>query len=122
MDRRRGSVEPRKALRLIATSLVAPILGHVEPFDLGTFSLDSRMATEYCRRIVKPSDSSKKAQRAVDPRALVEEYPAHEFLIDFEEAKALGFVIEEPVAVVDQLFDTLRPQLAEMESYIGLVP
>ena len=118
-------VEPHLALetaRKISASLVAPILGRVEPFDLGTFSLDSRMATEYCRRIVQPSDSSKKAQRQVDPRALVEEYPAHEFLIDFEEAKALGFSIEEPTDAIDQLFDAIRPQIAELNSYIGLVP
>ena len=93
------------------------------PFDLGTFSLDSRVATEYyCKRIARPSDSSKKVQRQVDPRALVEEYPSHEFLIDFEEAKALGFAIEEPTPQVDQLFDALRTHLLELDGYIGLVP
>jgi Serine dehydrogenase proteinase len=118
-------VEPHLALetaRKISASLVSPILGRVEPFDLGTFRLDSRMAIEYCTRIVKPSDSAKKTQRQVDPRALVEEYPAHEFLVDFEEAKALGFAIEEPTNAIDRLFDTIRPRLAELESYIGLVP
>lgn len=118
-------VEPHLALETaskISTSLVAPIMEHVEPYDLGMFSLDSRMATEYCSRIARPSDSAKKSQRLVEPRALVEMYPAHEFLIDFEEAKALGFTIEEPTDQVDKLFDDVRLRFTDEDTYIGLVP
>lgn len=120
-----AGIDPHLALETatkLSSSLAAPILDNVEPYDLGAFSLDSRVAIEYCERIARPRAAAKKAQRQVDPRALVEGYPAHEFMIDFEEAKSLGFTVKEPEPQVDELFTRVRSLLAELDSYVGLVP
>lgn len=104
-----------------ATRLVQPMLAKIEPCEIGTFALNRGMALEYCRRVVAPADEAKKAQRAVDPGALVEAYPAHEFAIDFEEARALNFVVSEATPEMEDLFDELRPLLGEVHQYVGFL-
>jgi hypothetical protein len=105
----------------ISVELVRPILERIEPFDLGAFALDSRVATEYCTRIANPANRCKQTQRTVNPKALVENYPAHEFVIDYEEALALGFKAALPAPEIDYLFDALRPHLDRLKKYIGLI-
>lgn len=117
-------VSPHLALSTssqFALRLVEPVIGKVEPYDLGSLALDSRVAIEYCKRIGNPAPAQKKTQRGVDPRKLVESYPGHEFFIDVEEAKALNFAVSEPTPQVDELFDVLRPQLGNVTHYAGLV-
>ncbi len=119
-------VAPQLALETsgkLAIRLVEPILGKIEPYDLGAFALDSRVAVEYCRRLSNPVDKAKRTQRRVDPRALVERYPAHEFVIDLEEARALNFEVSEPEAAIDTLFDDLEPLIDfdKIKKYVGLV-
>ena len=88
---------------------------------MGALALDSRVAIEYCKRVGNPANSDKKTQRLVDPRALVETYPTHDFFIDIEEAEALNFLITEPTPQLDELFDEVRPQLDQVTRYVGLV-
>jgi hypothetical protein len=76
---------------------------------------------EYCSRIANPGDRSRQTQRGVSPKALVENYPAHEFVIDYEEALALGFKVSLPAPEIDFLFDRLRPHLDGLRRYIGLI-
>ncbi len=111
-----------EAAARISAELVRPILERIEPFDLGAFALDSRVAIEYCTRIGRPGSSAKQTQRGVNPRTLVENYPAHEFVIDYEEAQALGFRVSLPAPEIDVLFDALRRSLGRVRRYIGLVP
>lgn len=107
----------------VARNLVEPVLCKVEPYDLGSFALDSRVAIEYCKRISRPAVAALKTQRQVDPRTLVEEYPAHGFVIDFEEAKSLNFAVSKPPsAKLDELFEKLCPVLDGIDTYIGVVP
>ncbi len=105
----------------ISMELVRPILERIEPFDLGAFALDSRVAIEYCTRIANPADRAKQTQRGVNPKALVENYPAHEFVIDYEEALALGFKASLPAPEIDVLFDQLRTHLDRVRRYVGLI-
>lgn len=119
-------VTPRLALETAGTlsvSMIEPIIGKIDPYDVGAFSLDSKVAVEYCKRVSCPSDGNKKTQRSVDPKALVEDYPAHEFVIDIEEARALGFGVSDPEPAIDVLFDALQPYLdfKKPRNYIGLV-
>lgn len=111
-----------EAAAKVSADLVRPILERIEPFDLGAFALDSRVAIEYCSRIARPGNGAKQAQRNVNPRALVENYPAHEFVIDSEEAESLGFAVSSPAPEIDALFDTLRKRLPRVRKYIGLIP
>lgn len=118
-------VAPQLALttaRDMAIHLVEPILGKIEPYDVGSFALDSRIAIEYCKRIGDPENKDKKTQRNVDSRVLVETYPAHEFVIDIEEARALNFKVSEPTSKVDNAFDELRGHLESIHHYIGFLP
>lgn len=121
--RRRG-VTPQRALEsasTISTRMVEPIIGKIDPYDLGAFALDSRVALDYCVRISNPSNGAKGTQRRVDLCSLVETYPAHEFVIDLEEARALQFEVGYPAAEIDVLFDQLRPLLARTKTYLGVV-
>ncbi len=105
----------------VAIHLVEPILNKIEPYDLGAFGLDSRIAIEYCNRICRPQNQDKQTQRSVDPEILVESYPAHEFIIDIEEARSLGFNVSEPTESVDKAFDELRNLLPRVHEFIGFV-
>lgn len=118
-------VAPRPSLETsarLAVDLARPILEKIDPYDLGAFSLDSNLAINYCRRVATPSDSNKKTQRNVNFKLLVENYPAHEFVIDIEEARSLGFSVCSPEDQLDVLFNELRPHLEELREYVGLVP
>jgi len=98
-----------------------PIVGKIDPYDLGAFALDSKVAVEYCKRVSAPSNPSKKTQRDVDPNTLVEIYPAHEFVIDLEEARALKFDIQEPDDVLDATFDEIEEPLEKVHQFVGLL-
>ena len=119
------NVAPKLALETsshFALQIVQPILARIDPYDIGAFSLDANLAVHYCERIANPADPQKKTQRKVKVRDLVEKYPAHEFVIDLEEAKALDFNVVEPPADLDAAFDEARGPLNEVEQYIGFVP
>lgn len=121
----RHGVNPQLALETatnLAIHLAEPILGQIQPYDLGAFALDSKVALEYCRRIINPADKSRKTQRGVNPKILVEAYPAHAFVIDFEEVRELHFAVSLPEPAIDALFDELRPLLDSLDEYIGIVP
>jgi hypothetical protein len=124
---RESGIAPKPALENannLAFHLVQPILSKIEPYDLGAFALDSRLSAQYCARIADPANPAKKTQRNADYRSLVDKYPAHEFLVDFEEAKALGFNVSEPGDEIGNIFDEIRTELDNTvtESFIGLVP
>lgn len=121
---RRGVTPPTalEAASKLAAELSAPVLGKIDPYDLGAFQLDSRLSAEYCQRVAKPANMKKQTQRGVDDRALVEKYPAHEFNIDAEEAESIGLNVCEPDEEVDDLFDDLRSLLYETTHYVGMIP
>ena len=117
-------VAPQTALETattLATQLVSAVVAKIDPYELGAFQLDSNLAANYCRRICDPADPQKKTQRRVRYNFLVEEYPAHEFVIDLAEAASLGFNVCEPDEDVAELFDELRGHLDNITRYVGLV-
>lgn len=122
----RQGVTPKHALENsieIATRVARPLLERIEPYDLAALRLDSRLALLYCERVARPTDPSKKTQREVNYRDLVEYFPAHEFAIDIAEAgDDLKFNVSEPDRKIEDIFDDLRPELERSRAYIGLVP
>ena len=117
-------VNPHVALETagkLAMDMIKPVLAKVEPYDLGSFALDSNLATAYCRRISDPSDPEMRTQRNVQYRSLVEDYPAHEFIIDIEEARTLGFYVTSPVDPLGDIFDQLREELDGVHTCVGLL-
>ena len=120
-----NGVAPETALKTagsISAQLVSPILDNIEPYDLGSFALDSSLSVQYCRRICKPDAESISAQENVDYERLAEDYPAHEFVIDIMEAASLGFKVEEPNKVLEDHFADAGPELEKAHRYIGFVP
>ena len=121
----RKGVAPQTALRTarsVSTRLVSPILDKIDPYDLGSFALDSSLAVQYCQRICEPDDEAAHAQEDVEYTKLVEDYPAHEFVIDRAEAQNLGFRIEEPDIELEELFSKAGDGLKKVQRYLGFVP
>ncbi len=119
-------ITPQHALETAAkfsAELAKPILDKIDPYDLGSFSLDSRVSMGYCHRVCNPTNADQKAQRTAKFQNLVEKYPAHEFVIDIEEARALGFAVTQAEGELDELFHQLRGELEEGSDFecIGLV-
>lgn len=118
-------IAPQRALETASTlssALVKPILERIEPYDLGAFSLDNRLALTYCRELSRPENVSLRTQRRSAYKSLVEYYPAHEFAIDVVEAESLRLKVSLPAAELDELFDDFRAKSSGLETYVGLVP
>lgn len=118
-------VNPHLALETatkFAAMIVDPVLAKIEPYDLGAFTRDSNLAMSYCHRIAQPENQSKKTQRLARYKALVEEYPAHEFIVDIDEAIELGFNANLPSDSLESTFEPLRGALSKVEVCIGLLP
>lgn len=118
-------VDPENALKAaseMALQMVEPMTAKIEPCDLGILALDRLMASSYCKRIASPHDLTKKTQRKVDLEAVVSSYPTHDFVIDIEEARSLGFQLSEANPTLEDLFDEIRPLLVEVQLYVGFVP
>jgi hypothetical protein len=116
-------IAPQKALETavaIASDLVKPVLEKIDPYDLGAFALDNKLAVTYCQEVSRPADSNKKTQRKAFYKSVVEDYPAHEYAIDLLEAQALNMSVSEAPAELEDLFDSFRQRTPK--SYIGLVP
>lgn len=104
----------------VANDMAKPVLAKLEPYDLGSFKLDSELAVNYCRRVCNPANEEKKSQRDANFRSLVEDYPAHEFIIDIDEAETLGLNVSPPEGALDVAFEQLRDELTEVETCIGV--
>jgi hypothetical protein len=118
-------IAPQKALETataIAADLVKPVLEKIDPYDLGAFSLDNKLAISYCQEVARPSDLNKKTQRKAFYKSLVQDYPVHEFAIDLAEAQAIKFAVTEAPIDLDDLFDKFRLCAPRVNSYVGLVP
>jgi hypothetical protein len=118
-------IAPKPALDAatnLAFHLVQPVLSKIEPYDLGSFALDSRLSLQYCERVGNPINADRVSQRKVKFSRLVEGYAAHEFVIDREEADNLGFELDDATPEVHGLFEEIRQHLESVESYVGLVP
>jgi hypothetical protein len=118
-------IAPQKALETataIAADLVKPVLEKIDPYDLGAFSLDNKLAINYCKEVSRPSDLNKKTQRKAYYKSLVEDYPVHEFAIDLAEAQAIKLSVIEAPTDLDELFDKFRLCTPKVTSYVGLVP
>lgn len=115
-------VAPRRALetaQTLASHLAQPILSKIEPYDIGAFALDSQLSLSYCERVANPNDPSKKTQRDVRHKDLVEKYPAHEFSIDYEEARALKYNVSLAPKDLEEIFDDVRDALGRVREFVG---
>lgn len=102
-----GGISTRTAADIatnLATQLLTPITAQIDPIRLGAM----HRATEITRRygaLLQPS-------RAAVVEKLINGYPSHGFVIDFEEAQALLGCVREPEADERSLERTLRERLS----------
>jgi hypothetical protein len=72
------------------TGLMQPILGQIDPLEVGSYRRSLAIAEEYGKRMLDLTGQQN--DRLV--HELVWEYPAHSFCIDYEEADRLGLPVE----------------------------
>ncbi|WP_375742701.1 hypothetical protein NR800_27995 [Corallococcus interemptor] len=77
--------------------LIKPMYAKVDPVQLGEFDRALTLATEYGRRLMRRSYRSlSESERNTILTKLVKGYAAHSFVIDLDEAKALGLNVRAP--------------------------
>lgn len=97
----------------MASSLLAPVYGQINPEVVGSEFRDLNVALEYGVRLVGYSGNAD----VTAVYKLVHEYPSHDFIIDEDEAKELFRSVENPteelyqvVALLsDAIYDEARP-------------
>lgn len=78
-------------------SFAEPIFSQVDPGELGEQNRLLTVAAEYGLRLMKVSYKERtNEQRAQVLEKLVSTYPAHSFVIDFQEAQELGLKVRRP--------------------------
>ena len=87
----------------VATGAMRPIYEQVSPETLGNDLRDLSVATAYGRRLAKVGKNA----RPGTVQKLVEDYPTHEFIIDFAEAQTLFEDVQHPTAEVMAVINSL---------------
>ena len=87
----------------VATGVMAPVYAQIDPESLGNDLRDLSVATAYGNRLVSYGGNA--TEETV--RQLVEDYPAHRFIIDREEARDLFKTVNEPTEEINTLVTAL---------------
>lgn len=102
-----GGISTRTAADIatnLATQLLTPITAQIDPLRLGSMQRAVEITRQY-GALLQPA-------RAAIVERLINGYPSHGFVIDFEEAQALFGCVREPEADESQLERTLRDWLS----------
>jgi len=112
----RGAVSFRVAADIaakMAAQIMSGIYGQINPESLGQDFMDLNIAKEYCQRLNKRSQNL----RPGAIQRLVYEYPTHDFVIDFEEAKELFHNVSHPtqtlIDLIKERADMLQPRTGD---------
>jgi len=105
------------AIRL-AGNMVRPLMQNIDVVRYTETSRILKVAEEYAIRLLQPK--YKKEDAAKIARQLVELYPEHGFVIDFDELKNLGLEVELPTGNLVGIMDNLRPFMDHVTA-VGLI-
>ena len=97
----------------LTVGLFAPIFGQIDPMRLGEIDRAVKIAIEYGNRLGKRNLKPETLDR------LVANYPAHEFVIDREEAADLFNKVRAPASDEEALALLLRPIMEESSTASG---
>lgn len=97
------------AIRLV-TAMSAPIFRNIDVVRYTQMSRVLRVGEEYARRLLATRLGAEKA--ADIARQLVEKYPEHQFVIDFEEAETLGLRPTRPSGDLAPIIEEVAENLA----------
>ena len=106
-----------------SVEFIKPLLEKIDTVQYTKLSRLLKVAEEYAVRLMKPKYGWEKSKRIA--RQLVEKYPAHDFVIDRNEAAAyenisnneffgLGLNLSKPNDIIDDLLDKLDPYLDQL--------
>lgn len=101
------------------TSIMSPIYGKVDPSKLGSYRRALAEGEEYAVRLLDSAgneNSKKLAER------LVWKYPAHDFVINRNEARRIGLPVEKMELAQDRVLTRLISSMMDSEvTYVGFV-
>jgi len=100
-----------------AVGLMNPLYSHVDPSKIGSYRRALLEGDEYAKRLLNSIGNPTAAELA---EHLVWDYPAHDFVIDFEEATELGLPVQRlPVTQEKLLIDSLIGLMRDEIPYLG---
>jgi Serine dehydrogenase proteinase len=105
------------AIRL-AGNMVRPLMQNIDVVRYTETSRILKVAEEYAIRLLQPKYKKEDAGKIA--RQLVELYPEHGFVIDFDELKSLGLEVELPTGNLVGIMDNLRPFMDHLTA-VGLI-
>lgn len=99
------------------TGIMNPLYSHIDPSKVGSYRRALSEGEEYAKRLLF-SVGNQSAEELAEH--LVWDYPAHDFVIDSEEAKSLGLPVELlPINQEKLLIDSLIGLMKNEIPYIG---
>jgi hypothetical protein len=100
--------------------LMSPLYGHIDPSKLGSYRQALAEGEDYAKRLLATKfDEDKAAEMA---RHLVWDYPAHDFVIDRNEAREIGLPVQKLALTDEKAILGAITELAEYDMYyLGFV-
>lgn len=85
-----------KEARYFVSDIINPLYSQVNPMELGESRRKLAIAEEYSKIIMKRHSYGNLSDTQINEiaRQLVWDYPSHDFVIDFDEAKLIGLKVE----------------------------
>lgn len=102
------------AVQFVAESM-RPLYEKVDVVQYTTRLRDLKVAEEYAVRLLSPHYSPREAKKLASD--LVEQYPDHGFIIDFDEAKRIGVRVKEPTLEQAAQLDKILLHITKMNAF-----
>ncbi|MCI0531244.1 MAG: hypothetical protein L0Y74_04770 [candidate division Zixibacteria bacterium] len=99
------------ALKFVS-DMMRPLLEKIDAIHYTQMSRALKVAEEYAIRLLRPRFPRNKAEEIA--RKLVEDYPEHGFVIDYEECKDIGLHIVEPDSAQTDMLNKLYKYLGKV--------
>ena len=100
-----------------AVGLMNPLYSHIDPSKVGSYRRALLEGEEYAKRLLESVDNDDAADLAAH---LVWDYPAHDFIIDHEEARQLGLPVQRlPITQERLLINSLIGLMQNELPYLG---
>jgi predicted Ser/Thr protein kinase len=97
------------------SDLMRPLFEKVDVLQYTSRQRILKVAEEYAVRLMRARLPLAEAKRVA--RHLVEKYPEHGFMIDYDEAREIGLPVKEPTAEQTKHLDRILLHLHDMNSF-----
>jgi hypothetical protein len=102
-----------------SASLVRPLIESIDSVDYSRKSRDLKVAEEYAIRLMTRKSKASVEDARTKARTLVEKYPTHGFVVDSDDAKALGLKLLPPDADLEPIIDMVTELEERRLSLVG---